>query len=70
MPFGQYKSLLLSDRDTAHTREQLAHEPVAVPVQQRSQGPDFQKIFGKILSFAKVFPKFIESYKVKIFTEF
>ena len=34
------------------------------------QGPDFQKILGKILSLAYVFPKFIESYKVKIFTEF
>jgi len=34
------------------------------------QGPDFQKILGKILSLAQVFPKFIESYKVKIFTEF
>jgi len=30
------------------------------------QGPDFQKILGKILSLVK----FIESYKVKVFTEF
>jgi len=36
-------------------------------------GPDFQKILGKILSLAKVFPKFMLSLwkvKVKIFTEF
>ena len=35
-----------------------------------AQGPDFQKILGKILSLAQVFPNFIESYNIKIFTEF
>jgi len=36
-----------------------------------SQGPDLQKkILGNILSLAYVFPKFILSYKVKIFIDF
>ena len=43
---------------------------IKIPVRFMDLGPDFQKILGKILSLAKVFPKFIESYKVQIFTEF
>jgi len=40
----------------------------------KHQGPDFQKNLRKnpkfSLSFSYVFLKFIDSYKVKIFTEF
>jgi len=35
-----------------------------------ARGPDLQKVLGKILRLAQVFPKFILSYKVKIFIDF